>query len=214
METKATEIPKSLRMPSLEGLETSLLSKRFLGNVLGVHGPRLPRSKQITDGFVRLIEKTVIEYLHAREKLNAFLREGYADDLFRAQDHFESCVQSLHRAVLYFERLRQFGFRGPDGSPFIPRPRDLEVLRDPVKRQIRRFRDLIEHLDADILAGLLPEHADTAIHLGWESARLSHSEIRYEDLARWIRQLHHYALLLSQVQLVVSDPSQTESTTV
>jgi hypothetical protein len=134
-------------MPSVAHLETSLRAKRELGHILGIHGPPTPRGKQIADGYVRLVEKTTLEYQESREKLIAFFKDGTFDHYCRAQDHFESSIHSLHRAILYLDQLRGLGFRRSDGTPFVPRPRDLEVLREDVKSRVREFRDLAEHLD-------------------------------------------------------------------
>ena len=194
-------------MPSLDSLEKSLRGKRMLGKLLGVHGPPTQRGMQIADGYVQLVEKTVLEYIDARDKLIAFVRDGYDDDYHRAQDHFESCINSLHRAILYLERLRRKGFRQLDGTPFIPRPRDLEVIRQDVQKQVRVLRDACEHLDDDIINGTFPLNAEVAIHLGWEQAQLGEARIRYDELSAWITQLHHFAVLLSRVEIVIGDAS-------
>ncbi len=193
-------------MPNLEHLERSLRSKRDLGKLLGVHAQPSGRARQIADGYVRLVEKTLLEYEESRSKLLAFLADGTADHEHRAQDHFESCVQSLHRAIEYLERLRAFGYKRGDGAPFVPRPRDLEVIRDTVRAKVRDMRDAIEHLDRDILDGSFPESAKVGIHLGWEKASLGGLALDYADVARWITQLHEYAGLLSRVHLTVGPP--------
>lgn len=190
-------------MPSLEHLEQSLRSKRDLGKVMGVHAQPSGRARQIADGYVRLVEKVVLEYQESRTNLVAFLATGTADHEYRAQDHFESCVQSLHRAMEYLEQLRRFGYKRSDGTPFIPKPRELQVLRDSTRTQVRHMRDAVEHLDKDILEGRLQETAKVGIHLGWEKASLSSLTLGYTDVARWITQLHEYAALLSRVHLVV-----------
>lgn len=189
-------------MPQL-ALEPSLRSKRELGNLLGVHGPRTPGGKQIADGLARLVEKAILEYKASRARLIAFLSEGELDDYHRAQDHFETSLHCVHRAVSYLERLRSMGFRQPDGQPFIPRPRDLEILRNDVKTKIRIFRDLAEHLDQDIIEGRLAPDAEVGIHLGWEKASLNGAEIEYTDLVRWLTQLHQFAGILSRVNITV-----------
>lgn len=196
-------------MPAV-GLEASLRSKRLIGNLLGVHGPHTPRGKQIADGFVRLVEKAILEYQASRERLLAFLENGEADDHFRAQDHFETSLQSTHRAITYLDRLRNMGFRQTDGSAFIPRPRDLEVLRKDVKAKVRELRDFAEHLDQDIVGGGLPAEAEVGIHLGWEKASLNGAEIVYTDFTRWLTQLHHFAGLLSRVNITVGSSHETE----
>jgi hypothetical protein len=190
-------------MPTIT-LETSLRSKRQLGLLLGVHGPHTPRGKQIADGFVRLVEKTILEYQSSRERLLAFLKEGIADDYCRAQDHFETSIQSLHRAITYLDRLRGMGLRQADGTAFVPRPRELEVLRDDIKAKVRELRDFAEHLDQDIVGARIPPGAEIGIHLGWEKASLNGAEITYTDFVRWVGQLHHFAVLLSRVHITVS----------
>lgn len=196
----------SKNMPPL-GLELSLRSKRSLGRLLGVHGWSTPRARQVADGFVRLVEKAVLEYEASRERFIEFLGEGAADDLFRAQDHFESCIQSLHRAIAYLDRLRKLDIRQTDGQAFVPRPRDLEVLRDEAKGKVRRFRDFAEHLDQDVIKGTLSEDAEVSIHLGWEVATLNGAHIEYASLGRWIRQVYGLALHLSVVHLVIGQAS-------
>jgi hypothetical protein len=152
-----------------------------------------------------------LEYEESRTKLIAFLADGTADHEHRAQDHFESCVQSLHRAMEYFERLRQFGYKSGDGTPFIPRARELEVLRDHIRAQVRDMRDAVEHLDRDILNDQLPEDAMVGIHLGWEKATLGAFALHYADVARWITQLHEFAARLSRVHIVVGPPSPSDN---
>lgn len=148
------------------------------------------------------MEKAVLEYQEARTKHITFVADGLADEMYRAQDHFESCIHSLHRAILYIERLRNMGYRRADGEPFIPRPRDLEVLRDYVKARVREMRDAAEHLDNDILDGKLLEGATVGTHLGWDKASLGELQLGFADVARWIEQLHEFAALLSRVHLV------------
>jgi hypothetical protein len=194
-------------MPSLGQLEAGLRGKRLLGRLLKVHGPPTKRGLQIADGYVRLVEKAVLEYEDSRTSLTAFLQKGVADAWFRAQDHLESCIQSTHRAISYLDQLRRLGFRKPDGTPFVPRPRDLEVLGAPVRTQIRRVRDAIEHLDEDIIRGAIPEDDDVGIRLSFEAATLAGFQILYVDLAKWIKALHRFALPLSRVQLQVRPPS-------
>ena len=190
-------------MPSLGQLEVGLRGKRQLGRLLKVHGPPTTRGLQIADGYVRLVEKAVLEYEASRTSLTAFLQKGSVDALFRAQDHLESCIQSTHRAISYLDQLRRLGFRKPDGTPFVPRPRDLDVLRASVRSKIRRVRDAIEHLDEDIIRGAIPEDDDVGIRVTFESARLAGFEILYVDLASWIKSLHQFALPLSRVELQV-----------
>jgi hypothetical protein len=191
-------------MPSLRHLEGSLRSKRDLGKVLGLHGQPISRGRQLADGYVRLVEKTVLEFEASRDTLIVFLSEGYADQMFRSQDHFESCVQSMHKAILFLDRLRHLDLRRADGSSFVPRPRDLVVLREDVKIQVRHMRDTIEHLDEDILKNKLSESALIGVHMGWDKASIGNYNLAFADVASWIEILHGFAKLLSNTELVVS----------
>ena len=199
-----TKVKNELRMPSLSDLESSLRGKRFLGKMMGVHGPSTPRGLQIADGYVRLVEKTILEYESSRKEMLSFMVDGTFDSYCRAQDHFETCVQSLHRAIIYLDRLRRMGLRQSDGTTFVPRPSELEVLNQGVIRQVGDIRDACEHLDKDIISGKIPEDAEVAVHLGWKCASLAGKDICYHNISRWIIQLHNFAVPLSRVELVVS----------
>ena len=210
MDIKAAENRVNVSMPMLN-LEPSLRGKRLLGNLLGVHGPDTKRGQQIADGFVRLVEKAILEYQACRERFIAFHEKGEFDDHCRAQDHFETSIQAAHRAITYLERLRAMNLRQADGAPFIPRPRDLEVLRSDVKNKVRVFRDFAEHLDDDIVSGKIPVDAEVGIHLGWEKATLNQAEIVYVDLSRWLTQLHLFASLLSRVSIVIGPTGEPDA---
>jgi hypothetical protein len=192
-------------MPSLAVVGT-LRSKRELGHFLGVTAPAQPKGRQIVDGLIRLSDKSVCEYQACREALLAFLRQGNADYLYRAQDHFESCVQSLHRAMNYLERLRALGYRTADGQPLVARPRDLEALRGDVRSEVRVFRDLLEHLEDDIAADRVPADSPGQLHLGWERATLEGTSLSYRDIVRWCTAVHELVAPLAQITLTVGQP--------
>ena len=190
-------------MPALR-LDGTLRAKRMLGNVLGVHGPPNVRGKLIADGFVRLVDKTVLEYQATRMSLVTFFPHGYLSDYHRAQDHFESCIQSLHRAIAYLDRLRGLGYKREHGHPLVPRPREFEALRDPVKAQVRKLRGYLEHLDEDIIQGRYAIAAgEVGPQLGYDSAALSDASLKFADMARWIEQLFGIAGELSYVVATV-----------
>ncbi|VTU24949.1 hypothetical protein SRS16CHR_03561 [Variovorax sp. SRS16] len=188
-------------MPPLP-LDASLRSKRDLGIRLGVHGPREPRGKQIADGFVRLVDKTVLEYQATRERMFRYIcGDGYRLDYHRAEDHWESCVQSLHRAVNYLIRLRGMGYRDADGTPLVPRARAMDVLSESSISRIKKFRDLLEHLDDDIIDQRFPPDADPVHKLLWDRAVLGGATLAYSDVARWSTQLFNIAGPLSYVTM-------------
>jgi len=201
---ESNESISKLKIPSLGELELSLRSRRQLGRILEVQGPPSARGKQLADWYVRLTEKTIIEYEETRQKLYKFLQDGFADDYYRSQDHFETCINSLHRSIQYLDRLRGLGLRLSDGKPFIPKPRDLQVLSEDTRSRIRNFRDACEHIDKDIVKPDFPVDREVGIHMSWEKAKVLDNEIQYEDLAKWLKQIHYFALLLSQVKIVIA----------
>ncbi len=191
-------------MPCIGHLKYSLRPKRDLGQILGMHKLPSGRGRQIADGFVRLAEKSAIEYVEARAKLFKFLELGNADDEYRAGDHFESCIQSLHRAINYLERLKSLGYKRGDGSPLVPKPQNMTVLHQSNANSIRDFRDAIEHLENDILKGLIPETQRTGVHLGWDKATIGSHNLGYKEVAKWIEQINRVAAILSEIYVTVS----------
>jgi hypothetical protein len=193
-------------MPAMN-LEPALRSKFELGLITGVHRMPSKRGTQIVSGYVRLVDKATLEYANARERLLLFLDNGNPDNFHRAQDYFENCITSMHRAILFLDRIRGRGFKNADGTSFVPKPRELEVLRDSAKKCIRDFRNTTQHIDEDILKETLPENAGVDIGLTEQAAYVGQCEIIYSNLFKWIGQLHHFAQLLSRVQIVVCNPS-------
>lgn len=197
-------------MPDL-GLDSSLRAKRRTGKILRVHGPYDAKGQLIADGLVRLVDKAIIEYREAKSELLQFFPDGYLYRYHRAQDHFESFVQSLHRAINYLDRLRARGYPGPDGNPLVSRPRDIEVLRESTKASVRVFRDHLEHLDEDILDDKIGPSEDVGPKLGATTATIGDATLAYVDLARWCGQLHVIAGQLSYVLLTVENPKGSGS---
>lgn len=192
-------------MPRLD-LDGTMRSRRQLGKVLRVHGPFEPNAGLIADGLVRLVDKTILEYQACYGRLCSFYDAGYLSEYHRAQDHFESCVQALHKAICYTDRLRGMGYRSPDGEPLVHKPRDFEVLRPASTKQVRDFRDNLEHLDADIIKGELSVSSDVGPSLRFDHAVLKRTALKYSDIVLWSMQLHTIAATLSVVKATVTDP--------
>jgi hypothetical protein len=195
----------SKSMPSLAHLDSALRSKRWLGKLLRISSPPTSKGRQLADAFVHVVEKSLIEYEAARARLIQFLGSGTAEDYHRAQDHAESCVQSLHRALKLGFRLRSLGFRRADGSAYVPRPRDLPALSDGVRSQVGDLRDALEHVDDDIMSGSHPETIEVSLHLGWDKLSLLSHTLSYAEMASWIAQLHQLATPISEVHITITD---------
>lgn len=197
-------------MPELQ-LQGSLRSKRSIGYFLGVNTPEETKGRRIVDGVIRLADKSALEYQSARVRMLSYLGAGLADDLYRAHDHFESCIHALHRGFNFLERLRGMGYRLPSGDSLVKRPRDWELLQEPTKKIVRDFRDLLEHVEKDIVADSIPEDQPASVHLGWERATIHDQSVEYTDLARWCMMLYEFALSLSDVTATVTPAEKGEN---
>lgn len=195
-------------MPSLDELDSSLRSRRFLGNLLKISAPPTSIGRHVADAFVHVVAKSLIEYRALRAAMLSFLADGIAEDYHRAQDQAESCVNSLHRAIKLLDRLRSLGFTLPDGQPYVPRARDLAILREANRKKVRDLRDAQEHIDSDVLGGRLPPDSDVTIRPMWDKLSLHGKELSYAEIAENVRQLHKFAAELSTVTIVVSEPAK------
>ena len=189
-------------MPEL-ACEGSLRAKRQLKELLNLQGPVHGLGHPLATAFVRLVEKAVLEYQSSRARFVEFGSDGVLDDLYRAQDHFENCVLATHRSLEYVHLLRGLGVRRADGQPFIPRPRELEVLSQDVRDRVRKMRDLTEHLEDALRSGKVPLDAEVELRMTFDRALKLDAEIEYRDMVRWLGQLNVFAVQLSEVRIVV-----------
>ena len=79
--------------------------------------------------------------------------------------------------------LAGLGYKLDDGAPFIPRARDMEVLR--VLRLKFEERERCHRVSrSQYCTRKLPETATVGIHLVWEKASLGNLQPHYSDVAR------------------------------
>lgn len=154
-------------------------------------------SAQLADVYVHTVERALREYEAARRSLATAEEAGSRAHYREAQDAIEGTINALHRAACTLERLRRLGFAREDGTPFVPRQRDTEVLSAATTNRVRAFRDAIEHVVDDISSGRLDARAVPLIHLSRTRARMLDQEIAYVDLGRWIRSHYQFARFLS-----------------
>jgi hypothetical protein len=192
-------------MPPLN-LVSELRSKWELGHVLGLHKMPSKRVRQIVAGYIRLVDKAMREYSAARNMLLNFLSDGQVDDYHHAQDHIENCIVTVHRAIAFLEILRRRNLKDGFGKALVPKAKELEILGNSAKTQIREFRNVTQHIADHIASGKVAENIDPDVCLTEESIVLSDQEILYSDLERWIKQLHPLAHRLSAVHLTAANP--------
>ena len=142
--------------------------------------------KPLFTNLVRLTDKAVHEYEAARVQGLDFAanQESNTPTLspyYRAIDHFENCINALHRALLFAE-----GIRKQRDVPEIDRTawRALQHAQD----RINGVRDAVEHNDERLRKGD-PEGLAFLV-LGDDALQVADKIITYPELAQWIHQTY------------------------
>jgi hypothetical protein len=172
----------------LSDLDSSVLLASFARLLIGRYNGR--PATYLARNALRLIDQSIREYQAANLDLRSFLQDGDIGGFFRAQGNLEHCVVTMHRALSLLTALRRSGLAAPDGSPLIYRPRELEVLTDPVKRRIRELRDAIVHSDDRLQKEPFPIGQPKALNIGNSGIDFCDVAITWDELCRWLRQLH------------------------
>jgi len=182
----STDIARQNFMPDLSHLDTKNSLNAILNRMFGGGGISGHTGQGLLTSYVRVMDKTILEYEAARAALTDWIitPNTTMTPLFRAIDHLETCVDSLHRVSRYAERLRRL-----ESAPAIDR---LKLPHASERDQIRQARDAIQHADRAILQEQRGEAAGHSVALlpmdrGFE---VGGHEIRYADLARWIEKYH------------------------
>jgi hypothetical protein len=178
------------KLPSddLSDLKPDLILKAFARVLVGRYKEK-PASL-LARSTLRLVDQAVREYQHAFAELHQFLSTYALESFLRSQGHLETCVLSMHRALNFANRLRQFHLTLPDGSLLIPKSKELEVLTDPVRDRIRKIRNAIAHIDEQMTIGSFPVGRVIAIDPTNNGIALENVVITWDELTRWLRQLY------------------------
>jgi len=133
----------------------------------------------------RVVNKLVMEYISARRECRAFVETVEQNrpaltHYFRAIDHVETCVGSLHRTLLHLKAIN-----AARGAPQLDRA--MRRALDHATTEINDLRDMIEHADKELQK--TPSMDGVSIlYLEDEHLRLAEISIRFADLAQWIGQ--------------------------
>lgn len=184
--------PKRCEMPDLPDLHGKFtlgyfLNREFRNTGLQIDGP----GQMQFLNFIRLLDKTLIEYRQAREHLQQYVgSDSKLSQFFRCTDHMENCVDSLHRTFLHLEGLKA-SLHKEQERPNKPLPQinrdDLPKGKD--RNRIRSIRRAIQHMDRDISRGKVGEGvAPIGLNVKSDSIELDHKIIYFTELAEWIRQ--------------------------
>lgn len=181
-----TNVARRNLMPDLAHLDSKNSLNAMLNVVLGGRGIVGHPGQGLLTIYVRMMDKAILEYEAARATFTEWVTtpNNVMSPLFRTIDHLETCVDSLHRASVFAERLRHL-----QSAPAIDRVR---LPQDRERDQIRRARDAIQHADKDILAGRTGEPAGQSATLFplQDRFEVGGEEVAYASLARWIEKYH------------------------
>jgi hypothetical protein len=149
------KIPDNCYMPDISNLAEKRLMPALMLSLICSKGANFsPKASLYLRNFIRLIDKSIAEYLEARniilleiEEKNRSAEEMQETGRFlyfiSFVNHAENCINALRRALHLLSAMKSEQF-----SPAIPKiPRKLiEALGDKIKD----IRDTIEHLDEKI----------------------------------------------------------------
>ena len=187
--------PRSCEMPDLSELYDKVLLTLILNVWLRGRGPKDQKASIFVTSFIRLVDKTLVEYKYSRSALLEYVNTpaNTMSPLFRATAHLETCIHSLKRAIRFAEHIRR-----DKKSPTIPQK--LDVISKSAQIRITVVRDAIEHMDDRIIKGKIPKNGPVALIMKSDCLELAGEIITYIELAEWIKQLHRLALEFADYQ--------------
>ena len=189
--------PRRCEMPDLSNLSGKLTIDYFLNYAFGNTGLQMsgPGQAQFLN-FIRLVDKTLLEYEQARLDLQSYVDSDNRTSLFmRCVDHMENCVDSLHRSFLHLNGLRTSIYRERQhtNEPLPDIDRD-ELPTSSDRKRIDNIRDAMQHMDDRISKGRAgADIAPIGLNVKSDSVELDHEEIYYAELALWIQQIYRVA---------------------
>jgi hypothetical protein len=152
-------------------------------------GPEGRKAYSLSMNFVRIVDKMVIDYGHARAAMVAYANGPNAAAIGRlvlAIGYFENVVTDLLRALEFADRIRQ-----DRASPQLA-PKHASVFSSGVYGRVNDMRNAIEHGYGEILKGL-NAMAPNCLVPKKDGLDIGVSKIGYTELASWIRQLYDMA---------------------
>ena len=180
-------------MPELPKLSFNSLFL-MIHRALAGGGPKSPKSSALVMNYVRLVDKAVIDYNNARVALQTFVSTSndVVGPIFVVIGHLESCIETLVRAINFGRAIRK------DGTMPGVVPRKLRVLSDTVYKPLNDFRNGIQHLDRDVLAGrIVPPNPMCLIVKDGGTTELLGMNMGLAEIADWIKELHELATALA-----------------
>jgi hypothetical protein len=106
------------------------------------------KARAAVGSYIRLVEASYVFYGHGRTCVERFLasrEEIPMGAITLSATYFESCLTSMHRAVLCMKR-----FRGSAGPPSLVKlfRKNITFVRDEVATRLLDVRNAIQHMDS------------------------------------------------------------------
>ena len=176
--------PYKCNIPDLEEYLNQTISIWLNSYALGTK--KVPTESYFRiSNFFRLLNQTTYQYECARQELllhvdpqNKVLKHYYS-----ALSHFESCISFLHRTIRFIKSIKR-----DKSTQTISRHQS--VLTNKTEKDLKDFRDSIEHIDNMIANGEITQEMNKILSISENSIKLKDVEISFSELANWIKQLH------------------------
>ncbi len=173
--------PTTCEAPDLLSLSSNLVAEGYMRMLFHSAESSNPKTRALRFGYLRLVDKCTYEYRNGRASLQEYVKSHEIGTLLRTASHFESCINSMKRAVNYLNALR----KDQDGPTI---SKNISVLKN--EKRIRKIRDSIEHTDKDILKQIISPGEPHVLMVTDEGLSLGGEKICWHEIAKWIEQLH------------------------
>lgn len=187
-------LPTRCAMPDLSGLDAPVMGNYLLNLTLRGAGARDRTASTYLVSYIRLADKALTEYELARLMLTQCVASNNNRILLLIQcvANLETCINNIKRALNFVDRMKRHQ-KGPDV------PRLVRRFLNSSGRSISDIRNAVEHMDEMIERGEVSEGEPIALLVGPEGDRIeiANQQITFVDLADLIRNLHSFAVELS-----------------
>ncbi|TSA44403.1 hypothetical protein D4R51_03870 [bacterium] len=184
-------LPKKCKMPDLISLaKMKVLGSYLLSSLTGADDKLDFRFIQYRRVFVRLADKAIYEYQIAREAVIEQINDKDGGIyLAKIINHLENCINSVRRLLYLFDRIKS-----DRKNPFII-DRSLRRLIESKSSQIVDMRDIIEHIDTEILGGKIKNDQTIALDISDNASEIMIGgfNLSLTDLSSLITHFHSIA---------------------
>lgn len=159
-----------------------------VSTMLARGGPKGRKSYCLSMNFVRILDKLVIDYGHARAAMMAHANgpnEAFGF-LIVAIGHFENVITDLFRALEFARCIKH-----DRGSPQLG-PAHASVFSAGVYGRVKAMRNAVEHWYGRIKG--LDAGTPNCLVVKKDGLDIGLTKVSYAELASWIRQLHDLAV--------------------